>query len=169
MDLFAGAGGLSEGFLRAGYEAVAHVEMDAAACYTMKTRMAYHWLRKNNQLGLYTRYLNREITRDQFYEQVPKSVLASVLNYEISAETLPGVPPSIAGMGVAAWFAEVDALVGNEPLDLIIGGPPCQAYSLAGRARSENKMVGDQRNYLYRYYAEFLKRYKPKYFVFENS
>ena len=89
LDLFAGAGGLSEGFLRAGYEAVAHVEMDAAACYTMKTRMAYHWLRKNNQLGLYTRYLNREITRDQFYEQVPKSVLASVLNYEISAETLP--------------------------------------------------------------------------------
>ena len=156
LDLFAGAGGLSEGFLRAGYEAVAHVEMDAAACYTMKTRMAYHWLRKNNQLGLYTRYLNREITRDQFYEQFPKSVLASVLNYEISAETLPAI------------FAEVDALVGNEPLDLIIGGPPCQAYSLAGRARSENKMVGDQRNYLYRYYAEFLKRYKPKYFVFEN-
>ena len=52
LDLFAGAGGLSEGFLRAGYEAVAHVEMDAAACYTMKTRMAYHWLRKNNQKKL---------------------------------------------------------------------------------------------------------------------
>ena len=38
LDLFAGAGGLSEGFLRADYQAVAHVEMDVAACYTLKTR-----------------------------------------------------------------------------------------------------------------------------------
>ena len=51
---------------------------------------------------------------------------------------------------------------------MIIGGPPCQAYSLAGRSRSETRMVGDQRNYLYRHYAEFLKRYRPRYFVFEN-
>lgn len=71
----------------------------------------------------------------------------SVLNYEISTEALPTI------------FEEVDALVGEEPLDLIIGGPPCQAYSLAGRSRSETRMVGDQRNYLYRHYAEFLRRY----------
>lgn len=78
------------------------------------------------------------------------------MNYEISTETLPAI------------FEEVDALVGEEPLDLIIGGPPCQAYSLAGRSRSETRMVGDQRNYLYRHYAEFLRRYQPAYFVFEN-
>ncbi len=53
-------------------------------------------------------------------------------------------------------------------MDLIIGGPPCQAYSIAGRSRSETKMVGDKRNYLYKHYAEFLKKYEPKYFVFEN-
>ena len=156
LDLFAGAGGLSEGFLRAGYEAVAHVEMDVAACYTLKTRMAYHWLQAHNQLNIYNQYLNREISRNQFYEHIPQGVVDSVLNYEISTETLPSI------------FERVDTLVGEKPLDLIIGGPPCQAYSLAGRSRSETRMVGDQRNYLYRHYAEFLRRYQPRYFVFEN-
>jgi len=156
LDLFAGAGGLSEGFLRAGYDAVAHVEMDAAACYTLKTRTAYYWLRKNNQLKIYTQYLNGKITRDEFYQNIPEAVLDTVLNYEITTETLPAI------------FNKVDGLLGNEPLELIVGGPPCQAYSIAGRSRSETKMVGDQRNYLYELYAEFLKRYQPEYFVFEN-
>ena len=47
LDLFAGAGGLSEGFIQAGYTPVAHVEMDVAACYTLKTRAAFHWLKTN--------------------------------------------------------------------------------------------------------------------------
>lgn len=156
LDLFAGAGGLSEGFIRAGYEPVAHVEMDAAACYTLKTRTAYHWLKKQNNLSLYTRYLNNEISRAEFYKQIPEHVLNSVLNYEISEETL------------VAIFKDIDALLGNEKLDLIVGGPPCQAYSIAGRSRVENRMVGDKRNYLYKLYAEFLKKYQPQYFVFEN-
>lgn len=156
LDLFAGAGGLSEGFVRAGYEPIAHVEMDVAACYSLKTRAAYHWLKKNNKLNIYTQYLNGEISRNEFYEKIPKSVLNSVLNYEISEETLPAI------------FAEIDAMLAEEHLDLIVGGPPCQAYSLAGRSRSENKMIGDKRNYLYKLYAEFLNRYKPEYFVFEN-
>ena len=156
LDLFAGAGGLSEGFVRAGYEPVAHVEMDVAACYSLKTRVAYHWLKRNEKLNIYNRYLKGEITRNEFYEEIPKSVLDSVLNYEISEETLPVI------------FAKIDAMLGEKKLDLIVGGPPCQAYSLAGRSRSENKMVGDKRNYLYKLYAEFLKHYQPEYFVFEN-
>lgn len=156
LDLFAGAGGLSEGFIRAGYQPVAHVEMDAAACYTLKTRAAYHWLREQKNLEPYSCYLKGEISRSDFYNLIPKEILGSVLNYEISGETLPSI------------FKDIDALLGNEKLDLIVGGPPCQAYSVAGRARDENKMVGDKRNYLYKLYAEFLKKYQPQYFVFEN-
>lgn len=156
LDLFAGAGGLSEGFIRAGYEPVAHVEMDVAACYSLKTRAAYHWLKKKNKLNIYHQYLNNEISRSEFYEYVPKPVLETVLNYEISEETLPAI------------FSKIDAMLDGKQLDLIVGGPPCQAYSIAGRSRSESKMVGDKRNYLYKLYAEFLKRYQPKFFVFEN-
>lgn len=156
LDLFAGAGGLSEGFLRAGYEPVAHVEMDVAACYSLKTRAAYHWLKRECKLNFYREYLEQKISRDVFYSKVPESVLKSVLNYEISNDCLESI------------FTEIDQLLNGEKLDLIVGGPPCQAYSIAGRSRSESRMVGDKRNYLYKLYAEFLKRYKPKYFVFEN-
>lgn len=45
IDLFAGCGGLSEGFIQAGYAPVAHVEMNEVACFTLKTRMAYYWLK----------------------------------------------------------------------------------------------------------------------------
>lgn len=156
LDLFAGAGGLSEGFVRAGFEPIAHVEMDVAASYSLKTRMAYHWLKQNNKLNIYTQYLNGEISRGEFYGKIPKPILNSVLNYEISEETLPAI------------FSEIDAMLNGKHLDLIVGGPPCQAYSLAGRSRSENKMIGDKRSYLYKLYAKFLKRYEPEYFVFEN-
>ena len=49
LDLFAGAGGLSEGFIQAGFEPVAHVESDQAACCTLRTRMAYHWLKAHGR------------------------------------------------------------------------------------------------------------------------
>lgn len=51
---------------------------------------------------------------------------------------------------------------------MIVGGPPCQAYSLVGRAVSANNMKTDPRNFLYKQYIKFLKMYKPKMFIFEN-
>ena len=154
IDLFAGCGGLSEGFIQAGYAPVAHVEIDQAACYTLKTRMAYHWLRDHDKLDVYRDYLRGKLSRDEFYAKIPKEVLDSVINKEIGEKTLPSL------------FETIDGDVGSEPIDLIVGGPPCQAYSLVGRARKS--MEGNPRNYLFRYYIEFLKHYKPKCFVFEN-
>lgn len=51
---------------------------------------------------------------------------------------------------------------------MIIGGPPCQAYSIAGRVRDEHGMKNDYRNYLFESYIKVLERYKPKAFLFEN-
>lgn len=69
LDLFAGAGGLSEGFIRAGFTPVAHIEADAAACFTLRTRQAYHWLKKNKNLSIYQDYLNNKISRGSFMPQ----------------------------------------------------------------------------------------------------
>ena len=53
-------------------------------------------------------------------------------------------------------------------VDLVVGGPPCQAYSVAGRVRDENGMNDDYRNYLFEHYLNVVDRYKPRLFVFEN-
>lgn len=156
LDLFAGAGGLSEGFIRAGFMPVAHVESDTAACFTLKTRTARHWLEDQNRYETYVDYLNGDITRAMLYEEIPRKHISSVINAEIGDVALQDI------------FSRIDTLLGERTLDLVIGGPPCQAYSLVGRSRDKNRMMGDKRNFLYRYYVEFLKRYKPAYFVFEN-
>ena len=156
LDLFAGAGGLSEGFIRAGFKPVAHVEMEAGACFTLRTRVAYHWLREQGQEEHYAAYLGGEMSRSELYDQVPKELIQSVINAEIAEETLTDI------------FCQIDELLNGRRLDLVIGGPPCQAYSVIGRARAQTRMQGDKRNDLYLFYAEFLKRYKPTYFVFEN-
>lgn len=154
IDLFAGAGGLSEGFIRAGFDPIAHVEMNKEACDTLKTRTAYHWLKENDKIDLYYKYLKGEIKRDELWSEIPNHLISSVINKEISPETMPEI------------FKIIDKELGEEKVDVIIGGPPCQAYSVAGRARKN--MNDDPRNHLYKYYVEFLKKYKPKMFVFEN-
>jgi DNA (cytosine-5)-methyltransferase 1 len=156
IDLFAGAGGLSEGFHEAGFTPIAHVEMDAAACFSLKTRTAYHYLKNNNQLGSYVSYLKEEITRKDFYNLIPEELLNSVINLSIGGENNDKIHKLIQRQ------------LGDKEVDLIIGGPPCQAYSLVGRARSANGMSGDPRNYLYVQYGKYLEKYRPKMFVFEN-
>jgi len=156
IDLFAGAGGLSEGFINAGFLPVAHIEMDKAACYTLRTRAAYHYLKTVRNIDHYVAYLKSEINREQLYANVPKEILSSVINLPIGKANNDKI------------FKLIDERLRDEKVDLIIGGPPCQAYSLVGRARSHNGMEGDERNFLFMEYAKFLHWYKPKMFVFEN-
>jgi len=156
IDLFAGAGGLSEGFIKAGFTPVAHVEMDKAACLTLTTRLAYHHLKRNGRVDEYVEYLKGKTTRDDLYATLPTELKNSVINAKIDDDTLPAI------------FKTVDQLADGNEIDVIVGGPPCQAYSLVGRARDANGMKGDERNYLYKFYGRFLSRYKPKAFVFEN-
>lgn len=154
IDLFAGAGGLSEGFVRAGFTPIAHVEMNKDACDTLRTRTAFHYLKEHNRLEEYYSYLKGTITRVELWEKIPNHLIKSVINTEISEETLPSI------------FEKIDAELGTKKVDLVIGGPPCQAYSIVGRARKD--MESDPRNHLYKHYVEFLKKYQPKMFVFEN-
>ena len=155
IDLFAGAGGLSEGFIKAGFNPIAHVEMDEAACYTLKTRAAYHYFSNRNK-DIYTSYLKGEISRNELYKDVPSELLDTIINLPIGSAFNDKI------------HRRIKHHLQQKEVDLIIGGPPCQAYSLVGRARSENGMEGDPRNYLYKQYAGYLKKYQPKMFVFEN-
>ena len=162
IDLFAGAGGLSEGFLQAGFKSVAHVEMDAFAAMTLETRCAYFYLKETNNLGLYRSYLLGKISRGDFLKQIPASLIKTIINETMADETLPSIFKTIDG---------IMKIRGISHVDVIIGGPPCQAYSLVGRAQRshmEIPMEEDPRNYLYKLYARFLKRYQPSMFVFEN-
>ena len=162
IDLFAGAGGLSEGFFQAGFNPIAHVEMNEAASKTLETRSAYYYLKKIGDLSLYFQYEQGEITREEFFTHIPQDVTKTVINAEMSKETLPDI------------FDRIDTIIKEDKIkevDVLIGGPPCQAYSLVGRAQSSHMnipMEDDPRNELYKMYTRFLTKYKPKMFVFEN-
>lgn len=128
IDLFAGCGGLSEGFYKEGFKALAHVEIDKYCCSTLRERMKYYGYSLND---------------------IDKSVIES----DIKADNI---------------ISRIEYAVGKSEVDMIIGGPPCQAYSSAGRARDENGMKNDPRNYLFEHYVKILNHFKPKFFVFEN-
>ena len=126
IDLFAGCGGLSEGFYRNGFQALAHVEIDHWACETLRERMKFYGYKNYQQ-----EVLEQDITSNDIIEKI-------------------------------------DNVVKGRTIDIIIGGPPCQAYSTAGRVRDGKRMATDPRNYLFESYVKILEYYQPKFFVFEN-
>lgn len=164
IDLFAGAGGLSEGFIQAGFNPIAHVEMNPMAAQTLETRAAFHYFSKQDDgsIEYYYAYERGEITRDEMFEHVPAEVTSTVINEELSDKSIKGV------------FEQIDRIMEEDDVnhvDIIVGGPPCQAYSLVGRAQSSHMIVPmekDPRNELYKMYTRFLNKYRPEMFVFEN-
>lgn len=154
IDLFSGAGGLTEGFRNQQYKILGHVEKEKAACKTLKLREVYYYLKKKNKLGLYNDFLNSKTSIEDLLKHVPQEKLNKILNFEISQENIHSI------------FSFFDDL--GENVDGIIGGPPCQAYSTIGRARNASKKSSDERIYLYKFYIHFLNKYQPKFFIFEN-
>lgn len=142
MDLFAGCGGLTEGFNQSGhYNTIACVEWDKATCDTLRYNLKKKWN----------------------YSDSDKRVIR--FDIQRTKELIYGWNDTEYGQSEG-----LDALVKNyaSTVDLIIGGPPCQAYSIAGRIRDKDGMKNDYRNYLFESYLEIVKYYKPKAFVFEN-
>ena len=159
IDVFSGAGGLSEGFFNCNFNPIAHVEMNKYASETLKTRSCYYYFKKINNLEFYYEYLRGNVSKERLYAEVPEDVLSSVINEEISDKTYKKI------------FEMIDRIMQRDRInevDVLIGGPPCQAYSLVGRASAPGGMEDDPRNDLYIQYARFLNKYKPKMFVFEN-
>jgi DNA (cytosine-5)-methyltransferase 1 len=157
LDLFAGAGGFSEGFMRAGCDMVAHIEMNKDACDTIRTRMIYHDLRKTGKIKDYEKYLLGKTSIDEL-----------VIKYGLQKEYESVIQVKIDRNNYSDLIKEVKEKLGGSHLDIIIGGPPCQAYSHIGRGSDRKHMRRDPRKFLYEYYVEFLKALKPKVFVFEN-
>ncbi|MCM3618449.1 DNA cytosine methyltransferase [Sutcliffiella horikoshii] len=176
IDLFSGAGGLSEGFHKEGFKIVSQVEKDRWATETLKTRYIYHELKKHNDIDLYLEYL----TSKKSYKSIEddREIIYKKYNYlkeKLDIEILNKKFGNPANDKEASSSKEVISLIekslkfNNEnSVSLIIGGPPCQAYSLVGRGRMGNNAEKDNRNFLFYYYLRIVQEFSPKMFVFEN-
>ena len=140
IDLFVGCGGLSEGFEQSRkYKMIGAVEWEPSPVKELRNHLKNRWGIQDSE----ERVLQFDIQRTE--------------------ELFNGWKDKKFGESKG-----LDALVGNRQLDVIIGGPPCQAYSVAGRIRDEHGMREDYRNYLFESYLKVVQHYKPRVFVFEN-
>lgn len=142
IDLFAGCGGLTDGFEQTGlYENLACVEWEKEPCKTLAKRLKDKWGYSN---------ANERVFR--FDIQRTEELINGWSNDHIY-----GTSKGINGV-----------INQNDVIDVLIGGPPCQAYSIAGRIRDENGMNDDYRNFLFESYLKVVDHFQPKAFIFEN-
>jgi DNA (cytosine-5)-methyltransferase 1 len=140
IDLFAGCGGLTDGFLQTEkYKTLAAVDWEQPMVNTLRNRLASKW-------GY-------------------KSVDQKVLQFDIqrTEELLSGFDDPLFGTSEG-----LIQLVGKSAVNMIVGGPPCQAYSIAGRVQDKNGMKDDYRNFLFESYVKMVNHFQPHSFVFEN-
>ena len=142
IDLFVGCGGLTDGFEQTGaYETLACVEWEKEPCNTLRRRLKKKW-----------GYTNADSIVIQFDIQRVDELLTGRSGDQLYQEQ--------RGL--------LEIVESNGGVDIIVGGPPCQAYSVAGRVRDENGMHNDYRNFLFESYVEIVDQFKPRAFVFEN-
>lgn len=153
IDLFSGAGGLSEGFSQTGkFIFLSHVEWESPMVETLRNNLIKRW--NYSQEDAKKRVI-------QFDIQKTEELINGVWLGELKKKYVKNNHPLIVKDGLKG-------LIGKNNVDVIIGGPPCQAYSLAGRAQDPNSMKNDYRNYLFESFTKVVDHFQPKIFVFEN-
>ncbi len=153
IDLFAGCGGLSEGFLQTGrFSALAHVEWEKPMVDTLRNRLETKWNESVNESKKRVVFFDIQKTDELVYGNWSESSIAKYGNDNSDVVVKSGLR----------------GVVGKKHVDLIIGGPPCQAYSIHGRATDKDSMNNDYRNYLFESFCKVVDAFRPELFVFEN-
>jgi len=171
IDLFAGPGGLGEGFFsllneqkNRCFKTVLSIEKDKFAHNTLELR-AFFRLFGNNVPEEYYKYLKGRITRENLFDKYPEQALAAATqawHAELGSESLP----------CEVVDHRIDKALDGSNYWVLIGGPPCQAYSIIGRSRMKRRdpeaFENDPRHLLYREYLRILAVHTPPLFIMEN-
>jgi DNA (cytosine-5)-methyltransferase 1 len=148
VDLFAGPGGLGEGFTaikspvgRRLFRIVLSIEMDEAAHQTLELRSLFRQFTKNDVPNEYYEHLKGEISRDALFASYPTQAVAA--RSEAWRAELGKISPDLVAKKIHEGLRGAKKWV-------LCGGPPCQAYSIIGRSRNGGIQPTDHRLYLYR-------------------
>jgi DNA (cytosine-5)-methyltransferase 1 len=172
IDLFAGPGGLGEGFTslvddrgNRRFATKVSIEKDPVAHKTLSLRALFRAFRNGAVPDCYYDYVRGHITREELFAHPSIPEEARLAANEARCAELGKTPHQ----SIDRWIKE--ALNGASEW-VLIGGPPCQAYSLAGRARLRPKdpvaFEDDKRHFLYTEYLRIIRRFSPSVFVMEN-
>lgn len=170
IDLFAGPGGLGEGFASVQghkqqpfYEIALSIEKDAVAHRTLMLRAVFRRLRGTKDVKHYYRYIRGEIDEAAF-----RGIPAVAKAFEHAATEARCL--ELGKSDEDSIDREIRAALKGQETWVLIGGPPCQAYSLAGRSRRANDkdFHKDEKHFLYREYLRIIQVHKPTIFVMEN-